>query len=461
MPFTGYPTLTGVSPKTFTDEQSPTITYNVPAVADVRKIEACIADAATGTEIIIPYREVDINATSYTFNFTDDELDALYAYSMSTGGSVTFMVKFYLKTTLATGEIAPLDKIDAGVGIINFDPILAPTAKDINSDTLALTDDNQIVVPGYSALQWACNAQARKGAHIVSYNVTCGTQKSSYSSGLFNGVNSGRITFTITDSRGITKSETITLDTVNYIKVSCRQNVVANKDGTIDITLEGNYYNGSFGEYDNTLKLEIRHTQEDGTMGDWVNLTPLGYTTSGSTYTLGYTINGLDPSGSYTFQSRATDELGTATTQEQTITWEPIFDWGKDDFNFNVPVTVQGGTCYGVHLLYSGSADGNVVLYDEIDNYDFIDIYFTDNNGRGCGVSRLFGVNGGTKTIDLSLVEASSVTATYIRRTAYICKDRTLSPNRETAGYVHIGGTAVSHSTGTNYIRIIRVLGYK
>lgn len=366
MAFTGYPTLLNITPSaTFTDEDSPTINYTVPAVSEVRLLEACIADAETGTIIYVPYREIDKTATSYTFHFTSSELDTIYSVLDT---KRTMLVRFYLKSTLTNGEIK-LHSIQGGIGIINADPVLNPIVKDINNITLAMTNDNQIIVPGFSVLEYAINAEARKGASIVSYSATCGTQKKTTRAGAFVGATSGNITLTATDTRGITSARTFNLRTVNYIKVSCRQDVRLNENGTVNITVSGDFYNGSFGEYDNELKIEIRHTQDDGTMGDWTDLTPLGYEVSGNTYTLTYTASGFDQSGTYEFQSRATDSITNATTTEQTITWHPIFDWGKNDFNFNVPVAAPAvsvdeleinGRAYGTNrLLWEGVSHMN------------------------------------------------------------------------------------------------------
>ena len=260
------------------------------------------------------------------------------------------------------------DNKTTSIAIINAEPTVDPIVKDINEITLAVTNDNQIVVLGYSVLEYVVNATAHKGATIVSQTATCGTQKKTARAGAFVGATSGTVTITATDSRGLTATKVINLDTVNYIKVSCRQDVKLNND-FVDVTLTGNYFNGSFGEYDNELKLEIRHTQEDGTMGEWVNLSPLGYELSGNTYTLTYRISGLDPSGSYDFQSRASDSITSAETAEQTITWHPIFDWGRDDFNFNVPVSAPelsvdsieiNGRAYGTNrLLWEGASHMN------------------------------------------------------------------------------------------------------
>lgn len=329
-----YPTLT--APPSFNDEANPAIRYSVDAASEefITKLEACIADGTTGTSIYVNYREISKLSDTYTFNLTSSERTAL---RRAAGDANNIPVRFYIKTTFTNGETGLISK-NSVLFITAAVPILNPTAKDVNPITLALTNDNQIIIPGFSDIEYASNAVARKGAVLASETVVCGIHRSTSGSGTFNNVLSGDITFTATDNRGNAASSTLSLQVVKYVHVSCRQEVVLNENGTVDITLTGNYFNGSFGEYDNTLKLEIRHTQNDGSYGAWQNLTPLGYTMSGSTYTLNYTISGFDQSGTYDFQSRATDELGTATTTAQTIIWYPIFDWGKNDFNFNVPV---------------------------------------------------------------------------------------------------------------------------
>ena len=455
-----YPTLS--APTSFSDNEYPTITYSVHtnAIGYLTKLEACIADDITGTTIYVPYQVIDNTATTpteYTYSLSSFEWTAL---RNAAGESSSVKVRFYLRATYSNGETKLIPKTST-MNIQTTIPTLDPEVKNVDEITLDLTGDPGTIIRGYNTISFRANATAYNGATIVSYLTTCGAKRSTSSYGAFSNVESGTFVFTATDSRGHPGSAIVNLDVIPYVKVSCRQEVELGNDGVLTLKVSGSYYDGSFGAVSNTLKIEVQKTNPDGSIDAWADLSPLLYTTDGNTYELEYTVSGLDPSGTYTFQSRVSDRLTSAMSDKQSATWHPIFDWGRNDFNFNVPVSIQGGTCYGVHLLYSGSEDGNVVLYDEIDNYDFIDIYFTDNNGRGCGVSRLFGVNGGNKTIDLSLIEASSATATYIRRTAYICKDRTLSPNKDTAGYVHIGGTAVSHNTGTNYIRIIRVLGYK
>ena len=49
-----------------------------------------------------------------------------------------------------------------------------------------------------------------------------------------------------------------------------------------------------------------------------------------------------DYKAKYTFQAKAIDKLITKESVERTVKAVPVFDWGEEDFNFNVPVTIQG-----------------------------------------------------------------------------------------------------------------------
>jgi hypothetical protein len=149
------------------------------------------------------------------------------------------------------------------------------------------------------------------------------------------------------DSRGHTTSKQVHFKGDNFIpyfNVTCSQATRLNPDRTIDLTVSGNYFNGSFGAVDNELIIETRHKENGGAWSEWEVITPLLSDRSNNTYTLNATISGYDPSGSYDFQCRARDKLSVAESAVDTVTLEPLFDWGRNDFNFNVPITIEGNS---------------------------------------------------------------------------------------------------------------------
>lgn len=113
-------------------------------------------------------------------------------------------------------------------------------------------------------------------------------------------------------------------------------------------------------------------------------------------------------------------------------------------------------------MLYSSTSGtiGTVTLSYSAANYTYLEIFYMDNNSNGHNSVRIYSPNG--KKIDLSLIEPSDSTAsrTYIRRSLYTISGTSLIPTASVCGYVQIDSGTVSHVTGTNYLKIIRVLGY-
>lgn len=224
-------------------------------------------------------------------------------------------------------------------------PQLSPTVKDINPNTVALTGNENSFVRYFSTAQYAINATAVRGAEIVSQQIMNGsTTITNQPNGTISNVESGTFRFLVVDNRDLGTAMTmITPNFVNYIKLTCSQeitmDITSEYGATAQIKVAGNYFNGSFGAVRNEIKLEVRQTQNDGTMSDWVDITILLADISNNQYEATFNASGLRYDIPYTFQFRVTDKLGTATTSPQTIRVLPVFDWSDQDFNFNVPVT--------------------------------------------------------------------------------------------------------------------------
>lgn len=342
----------------FTDDENPTITYSNPMGSYVTSLQACISNVS-GSSIYVGYRNISKTGTSYTFNLTDSERSALRA---AAADSTTLSVRFYVKSVI--DGVTYHSYSSTRTMTINADaPVLTVSAIDNNATTAALTGSSSSkMIRGYSSIKCTLSASASKGATITSTSITCGSDtRNNVSSATFGSANVNKFVFKATDSRGYTSTKTITFTMVDYIKVSCNQQIIAvmedNNTTQAIVTITGNFFKGSFGAKSNTLKLYMRHTQSDGSMGDWNDLSPLGYTVNGDTYELSFNVSGLDASGSYVFQCKAVDALNSATTNEYTMKLLPVFDWGKTDFNFNVPVSLNDKTV----LRHNASAN-NVVL---------------------------------------------------------------------------------------------------
>lgn len=365
-------TATILTADNFNDEGNPVITYKDPTRSDA-KIYACIS--VTGAEDDVPYREIPKGNNSYTgtytFNLTEDERNTLRIAAIDTQ---TLPVRFYIKTIYESYEgYAAFDYVTRTFTVVNCNPIInQPTIKEVQSTVLALTGDEDTVVLNESMIEYSYEPVVKKQATIANQFVQCGTQKASgLSQGVIDDVESGTFLFSVTDSRGLTTTTTVTKNVIEYVKPTCYQELAIEITGetgaTIGLTIRGNYYNGSFGLVDNTLKLEVRHTQNDGTMGDWVDLTdgliPV-FDTEKKTYELHVSISGFTYSMAYEFQCRATDKLNTVISSMYKVKMMPVFDWGENDFNFNVPINIEGETIglHGETVIRHGKDTNNTVL---------------------------------------------------------------------------------------------------
>ena len=324
----------------FTDEENPVITYN--AQGNIKTLQAAIS--FDGSTPDVAYRNISAQSVTYTFNLTTAERDKLRA---KVQGATSAPIYFLLKTerTDGTQTQAFISKAKRTITIVGCNPSANPVVKDIKEETLALTGDANSFVRYESMAEYTINATASKGASIVKQSVQCGSKLiENLPQGVIDNVESGTFNFYVLDSRNMAASTNVFKKLIEYIKPTCNQKLEIELSGEttaqIKLTISGNYYNGSFGAVNNELQLQVRYSNDSGTMGDWqaVNGTP---TYNGNTYKLDILFNGFNYGKAYDFQCRAIDKLNTVITSQYTIRLLPVFDWSETDFNFNVPVNVN------------------------------------------------------------------------------------------------------------------------
>lgn len=151
-------------------------------------------------------------------------------------------------------------------------------------------------------------------------------------------------TITATDTRGFDTAIKYTFPAerfVEYVKLTCNvENEQPDTDGNIRLACSGNYFNASFGAVNNSLLVEYRYKENDGAFTEWATMTA---STNGDTYSAYVNLSGLDYQSKYTFECRATDEAMTVTSADYVTKTTPVFDWGENDFAFNVPVDFRAG----------------------------------------------------------------------------------------------------------------------
>lgn len=222
-------------------------------------------------------------------------------------------------------------------------PTISPTAYDTNSTATALTGDSSVFVKYCSNAYVSMGATAKNGASIKTYSISCGGKSISTAYGTIPAVESGTVVFTATDSRGLSTSQTLEKTLVNYIKLTCDLTATASTtDGKATLDISGNYFNSSFGSSTNTLAVYYRYKVQNGEYSSWISAGTASI--NGNKYTRKTSITGLDYTQTYIFQARAVDKLTDISSIELERTTTPIFDWGKDGFEFHVPVSFQGKT---------------------------------------------------------------------------------------------------------------------
>jgi hypothetical protein len=326
----------------FTDEENPTITYSNPAGESVESLQTCIANAS-GTIVYADYRSIPKTGTSYTFNLTDEERNSIRWASIN---SPNLTVKFYVTTMIAGVRYeSTLDKI---LTIANAQPTLEASAIDNGSTSLKLTGDNDKIIKGFNYVVATQTAQAYKGASIKKQTIICDGITKEGTNVNFRNVESNVFTFTATDSRGNTVSKTITKELIDYVKLTCNLKVKKlNAEGQTSITINGNYFNGSFGAQDNELTIYYRYKKDYENYTEWFTANA---TLENNTYNAEVEIIGLDYRSAYTFQAKAKDKILEVSTNEERVKSIPVFDWGENDFTFNVDVFDKNGAKLGTEL---------------------------------------------------------------------------------------------------------------
>ena len=325
----------------FTDEDTPTFKYDNPAGGTLQ-IGIYETD---GTTAIVAYRAC--SGSSYKFTFTDAEKTALQKSCKSANSK---KVRIYLKTTI--GSNSYLSYAEKTLTINNGDLTISPVVADTNQKTFNLTGDVSKFVKYYSTATYNFNATARKQASMKSYTLENNSKSYTTATGEIPNITNIEFKFTAADSRGNSKSQTLTKTLVNYVKLTCSMDATAELAGdntaTINLSISGNYFNGSFGAVNNALQLWYRKRVKGGSWksdrSDWVALTP---TIKNNKYTCNHPITGNDYTKEYEIEVIAQDKLWEQYGNFQksairAISAKPVYNWDKDEFNFNVPVKFSG-----------------------------------------------------------------------------------------------------------------------
>ena len=242
-------------------------------------------------------------------------------------------------------------------------PLLTPTVINISDSHVALTGSSDILIRYESMVEYAIGATAQNGAYLVSQSITCGSKTiSDMAQGVIDDVPDGTFIFRAMDSRGYASEKTLTKTVIDYIKPTCNQEVktelVDETKTKVYIKIYGSIFDDSFGAVDNTMTIQIRHTDDNGVWSEWSSLPDfVGDNINDNTYLVELSGGDFDYNKNYLVQSRIIDKLYTVESSTYSIRVKPVFDWGKEDFNLNVPFHMNNQT-----IIRHNSTANNVVL---------------------------------------------------------------------------------------------------
>lgn len=300
----------------------------------------------------------------------------LQYYRVGTSRTCTIICKTYNGTSLIGTKTTDINIMASS----NTMPTVSTWQfKDMNSKTIALTDDSSVMVQGYSAGYLALTIKLSYYSKVssvkdennksVEYSIVSDTDQVQTLS-IENDYSDFSITHTITilDGRGngkviaLVPSDTtsstsntgalfkITYKRVNYIPLmlSMTAKRPSATTGEIEVTFSGNYFNDSFGGADNALELSWKYRIKGAT--DW---------TTGGTFTkdTDYTITGntFESKGSVSLGKIFTytnvyeiaiyykDKLVDTYTSRIVTKGTPVYWWNANSFNILVPAYLKSG----------------------------------------------------------------------------------------------------------------------
>lgn len=347
-------TVTGAS---YTPEKNAsgtvTATATLPAIPRATEITATDANIGSTSTVIFNTKNANFRHTlAYTTGSTyttifEKQSYTTYGWTVPTsiyaqipnakGCNVTLRCQTYSGDTLIGTKYAYI-YVTASEEVCK-PSITVTTCQDINPTTVALTGDATKIVKGQSNVRVVVTATGNNSATISSVKVICGGKTLTGADVTITGAESKDIVITAIDSRGYSNSESPVMTLVDYFPVIATLSVgrISPTSDTVNIGIRGKYFNGSFGTASNTLSAKARFALTGGTYGEDITIPVVA---TGNEYTATGSLTGLDYDKTYDVQITYTDAVTAQTRTVSVAKGTPIFDWGENDFRFNVPVNL-------------------------------------------------------------------------------------------------------------------------
>lgn len=281
--------------------------------------------------------------------------------------------------------------------VVNSNPTISGTVEDTNASAITATGDKNKLIRYISNAKVVITATAKNSATISSVKVVNGSQTKTTSTSTINAVDSGTFSLSCVDSRGLSTSTTITKTLVEYIKpvitgvILTRPSTTSN---TINASVQGLCFNGSFGAKTNTFELKWRYKKSTETT--WSSYTVVTATKTGNNFTFSRELGkNFSYTEAFNFEFVLNDYFMSNTYSATVTRGLPIIDIGKDDINVNGAlnengkrvITTAGGTLTG---LLNSPLNNFVTKTNEV---NFVPksspstIYFNWRSGEGDNTS--------------------------------------------------------------------------
>lgn len=278
-------------------------------------------------------------------------------------------------------------------------PTVSVSCEDVNAESIALTGNKKHIINGISNLKVVTTATANNGASISTVKAYCGSKELSGTNVTFSGASGSEVYVIVTDSRGFsTRVDDKTLTLINYIAPTITPTITRDTPtgDTVTVYVKGLSFNGSFGAVTNTLRVRVTY-KVDGA-SSYGGYSEMTITKGTNEYTATANLSGIDYTKAYRFQIRLDDEVynldkGYRDSKYVTNIYLnkgiPIFDWGENDFRFNVPVSLPSTT------TIDGEEDPSVAA-----TMGYVNNHISAHNQHGLVKFRTYEFTGGTNIFD-------------------------------------------------------------
>lgn len=320
----------------FNDEEDPIIEYTNPGTAVPDLLQVCIS--FDGETPAISYRDIPVDANSYTFELTTDERNIL-----RNGCTTSNSTPVYFMLSKTVGETTLVDTVAKTLTIINAEPEISWTSiEEVDTAVLNSTVANKgVFLKGISDIKLTVTPTLKKGATLASVafkelNVS-DSRPQPYNTNptTINNIVTDSYSCTVTDSRGNQTTSSTDITLVDYVIPSIT-NLKIYRDTSSDPTqiyIDANldYFNGNFtSNLANSVTISLKNAA-----GTIKNIT--GYTLSGNSIVIDNIDTGFDlaESSSDTYTLTITDKITSSSVSRKVSLLVPTFEMGQYDAQVN------------------------------------------------------------------------------------------------------------------------------